>query len=107
MLLLLGTPPSICITAVKGIPPFRLKRPRSAPPEKLERTDDLDSLAKAVLKLPAIYKDALKLKYVQEFSNAEIAEMLGISEAAVRKRLERARRMLEEFLGREDFSNDD
>ena len=75
--------------------------------EKLERTDDLDSLAKAVLKLPAIYKDALKLKYVQEFSNAEIAGMLGISEAAVRKRLERARRMLEEILGREGFSNDD
>ena len=85
--------------------------------EKLERTDDLDGLAKAVLKLPAIYKDvlklpaiykdALKLKYVQEFSNAEIAGMLGISEAAVRKRLERARRMLEEILGREDFSNDD
>ena len=41
--------------------------------EKLERTDDLDSLAKAVLKLPATYKDALKLKCVQEFSNAEIA----------------------------------
>jgi RNA polymerase sigma-70 factor (ECF subfamily) len=75
--------------------------------EKLERTDDLDGLTKAVLKLPAIYKDALKLKYVQEFSNAEIAGMLGISEAAVRKRLERARRMLEEILGREDFSNDD
>ena len=33
--------------------------------------------------------------------------MLGISEAAVRKRLERARRMLEEILGREDFSNGD
>lgn len=65
--------------------------------EKLERTDDLDGLAKAVL----------KLKYVQEFSNAEIAGMLGISEAAVRKRLKRARRMLEEILGREDFSNDD
>jgi RNA polymerase sigma factor (sigma-70 family) len=75
--------------------------------EKLERTDDLDSLAKAVLKLPAIYKDALKLKYVQEFSNAEIAGMLGISETAVRKRLDRARRMLEEILGREGFSNDD
>lgn len=34
LLLLLGTPPSICITAAKGIPPFRLKRPRFAPPKK-------------------------------------------------------------------------
>ena len=68
----------------------------------MERTDDLDSLAKAVLNLPVIYKDALKLKYVQGFSNSEIAGMLDISEAAVRKRLERARRMLEEILRRED-----
>ncbi len=75
--------------------------------EKLERTDDLDSLAEAVLKLPVIYKDALKLKYVQGFSNSEIARMLDISEAAVRKRLERARRMLEEILGREGNSDDD
>ncbi|WP_041314013.1 RNA polymerase sigma factor [Heliomicrobium modesticaldum] len=72
-----------------------------------EQTENLDSLTKAVLKLPVIYKDALKLKYVQEFSNAEIAEMLGISEAAVRKRLERARRMLEEILGMEGNSDDD
>jgi len=70
--------------------------------ERLERTDDLDSLAEAVLKLPAIYKDALKLKYVQEFSNEEIAKMLDISEVAVRKRLERAKRKLEEILKRED-----
>jgi RNA polymerase sigma-70 factor (ECF subfamily) len=73
----------------------------------MERTNDLDNLAEAVLKLPVIYKDALKLKYVQEFSNAEIAGMLGISEAAVRKRLERARRMLEEILRREDFCDED
>ena len=33
--------------------------------------------------------------------------MLGISEAAVRKRLERARRMLEEILRREDFCDED
>jgi len=74
--------------------------------EKLERTYDLDSLTDAVLKLPVIYKDALKLKYVQGFSNSEIAGMLDISEAAVRKRLERARSMLEEILRREDFAND-
>ncbi|MBA1334991.1 MAG: RNA polymerase ECF-type sigma factor [Firmicutes bacterium] len=74
--------------------------------EKLERTDDLDYLAEAVLKLPAIYKDALKLKYVQGFSNAETAKMLDISEAAVRKRLERAKRMLEEILGREESTDD-
>lgn len=54
-----------------------------------------------VLKLPVIYKDVLALKYVQEFSNDEIAKMLDISEAAVRKRLERAKRRLEEILEKE------
>lgn len=75
--------------------------------EKSERPDDLDRLAEAVLKLPTIYKDTLKLKYVQEFSNAEIAAMLGVSEAAVRKRLERARCILEEILGTEGNFDDD
>lgn len=104
---MLGTPPSICITAVRH-PAVPIEEAAfCAAGEKLERTDDLDSLAKAVLKLPAIYKDALKLKYVQEFSNAEIAGMLGISETAVRKRLERARRMLEEILRRENFCDED
>ena len=69
--------------------------------EQIERTDDLDYLTKAVMKLPVIYKDMLTLKYVQEFSNAEIAQILGISEATVRKRLERARHKLEESLKKE------
>jgi len=55
--------------------------------------------------LPVIYKDVLTLKYVQEFSNEEIAKMLDISEAAVRKRLERAKRRLEELLKREESAD--
>lgn len=73
--------------------------------ERLERTDDLDHLTRAVLKLPVIYKDVLTLKYVQEFSNEEIAKMLDISEATVRKRLERAKRRLEEILEREESAD--
>ena len=65
------------------------------------RSEDLDCLTKAVMKLPIIYKEVLTLKYVQELSNAEIAQTLGISEATVRKRLERARHKLEETLIKE------
>ncbi|WP_242965273.1 RNA polymerase sigma factor [Petroclostridium xylanilyticum] len=73
--------------------------------EKQEQTGDLDYLAEAILKLPVIYKDVLTLKYVQEFSNEEIAKMLDISEATVRKRLERAKRRLEEILEREESAD--
>jgi len=69
--------------------------------ETCSRSEDLDYLTKAVLKLPVIYKEVLTLKYVQELSNAEIAQTLGISEATVRKRLERARHKLEETLIKE------
>ncbi len=73
--------------------------------EPISVAEDLDHLARAVLKLPVIYKDVLTLKYVQEFSNEEIAKMLDISEATVRKRLERAKRRLEEILGREESAD--
>lgn len=70
--------------------------------EPLSFTEDLDHLARAVMKLPAMYRGVLTLKYVQEFSNAEIAQMLDISEATVRKRLERAKHKLEELFEKEE-----
>lgn len=66
------------------------------------RSEDLDYLTKAVMNLPVIYKEVLTLKYVQECSSAEIARTLSISEATVRKRLERARHKLEESLKQEE-----
>jgi len=62
----------------------------------------LDHLTKAILSLPALYRDVLTLKYVQELSNEEIAKILDITEATVRKRIERAKRKLEEILEREE-----
>ncbi len=73
--------------------------------ETFSRSEDLDYLTKAVMKLPVIYKEVLALKYVQELSNAEIAQTLGIFEATVRKRLERARHKLEESLKKEENSD--
>ncbi len=60
-----------------------------------------DTLVKAVANLPEIYNAVLTLKYVQEFSNSEIAEMLDISEPTVRKRLERAKSKVQETLEKE------
>lgn len=63
--------------------------------------DESDDLTKAILKLPFIYSEILTLKYVQEFSNIEIAEMLNITEATIRKRLERAKNRVQEILEEE------
>lgn len=46
--------------------------------------------------LPEIYRDVLRERFIKEKSISETAEVLGISEANVRKRQERALRMLKE-----------
>jgi len=64
-----------------------------------------DALAKAVANLPEIYNAVLTLKYVQGFSNLEIAELLAVSEPTVRKRLERAKNKVRESLDKEGYEN--
>lgn len=51
-------------------------------------------LEEILLKISPIYRDILTLKYIEEYSNGEIGELLGITEATVRKRMERARKCL-------------
>ncbi len=62
--------------------------------EKEEDTRLMDSL----LLLPTKYREILLLHYVEGYQGREIAEMLGLSEAAVRKRLERGREKLRGLL---------
>lgn len=52
----------------------------------------------AILKLPVIYREVLQYKYAIGMENREISEILGISESTVRKRLERAKKILKEQL---------
>ncbi len=52
--------------------------------------------ASLVQGLPSSLRDALKLSSVEELTPAEIAEILGTSEASVRSRLFRARQVLKE-----------
>lgn len=64
-----------------------------------------ETLVKAVANLPEIYNSVLTLKYVQEFSNSEIAELLAIPEPTVRKRLERAKIKVQEIMDKEGYEN--
>lgn len=47
-----------------------------------------------VLRLPEKYKTVIHLFYVEGYKTREISEMLGISDAAVRKRLQYGRELL-------------
>ena len=62
------------------------------------KMEEIDSFEEMIKKLPVIYREILTLKYIQGHTNAEIAEMLDISQVNVRKRLERAKRKIKESL---------
>ena len=65
----------------------------------LENSDDnnmneLGDIGKAIMQLPVMYKDVMILKFVHELTNHEIATLLNINEATVRKRIERAKQKI-------------
>lgn len=60
--------------------------------------EEFGSLAEAVQGLPAKYREAVRLRYGEGCTNAEIARLYGISESTVSTRLERARTMLRRWL---------
>ena len=60
---------------------------------------ELDRVTRAISTLPANLKEPLVLRTIEGLSQAETAEVLGISEKAVETRLYRARRSLADRLG--------
>lgn len=74
--------------------------------EELVSSLDLGPLEKAMTKLPLLYSTVLRLKYAQGYDNAEIAEIIGISEAGVRQRLKRGRDALQHELEKEEELNE-
>ncbi|MDE6052770.1 MAG: RNA polymerase sigma factor, partial [Lachnospiraceae bacterium] len=76
----------------------------SIPFEGLETEDMLISreecqiVRMAVAKLPDKYRIPILLYYMEEFSQAEIAAVMQISDSAVKTRIHRAKRILRERL---------
>ncbi len=56
------------------------------------------TLLRAVQALPALYREPFVLRHLQDWSYAEIGEVLGLTIETVETRLVRARRMLRETL---------
>lgn len=71
---------------------------REVPTEALERKELSEILRKAVDGLPAIYRNVLLLRDIEEMDVKETAAALGITEGSVKVRLHRARAMLQRDL---------
>ncbi len=84
--------------------PLRADAPSAAPGAErhLAAQEQLARLQVLIAALPPALRHPLQLAGLREFENAEIAAILGISSAAVRRRLMRARQTLRAKLLREE-----
>ena len=71
-----------------------LAGPHPDPLEGLIRTEQADRVRRALAGLPAEMREALALHYGQELRMRDIGALLGLSEAAAKQRVYRARREL-------------
>ena len=71
---------------------------REVPAEVLEQKELGELIRRAVDNLPAIYRNIVILRDIEELDIRETAAALGISEGAVKVRLHRARAMLQKEL---------
>jgi RNA polymerase sigma-70 factor (ECF subfamily) len=69
-----------------------------APSQQVLDQETRQLIEHAISRLPEIYRDVYVLGDVEGLSNAEIAEMLGLSLAAVKSRLHRGRLMMRDYL---------
>jgi len=71
-----------------------LQQSEMCPLEELTRAETIESVRKAVLSLPAKYREVVVLCELQDVSYGETAEILGCAIGTVRSRLHRARALL-------------
>ncbi len=66
--------------------------------EHFEQQEKIEQIRNAVQKLPFKYRQVVVLRYLNELDTAEITEILGISNSALKTRLSRARTLLKDRL---------
>ena len=81
-----------------GFTPAVITDWREVPLQALERKELRELLQKAMASLPEIYREVLLMRDVEEFSIAETAVALGVSDGVVKTRLLRARLMMQKIL---------
>lgn len=83
--------------------PWRKREEPLRPSMAAEEGPEPSGVMEAVLALPEKYRLVVHLYYYEELSTAEIGRIIGRSEGAVRSRLFRAKRMLRDLLGEEEY----
>jgi len=71
------------------------------PHSKLESEELQRIIDQGLSDLPYIYREAFVLRYVEDLSVKEVAEMIGESEAATKSRILRARLALRDYLAKQ------
>jgi RNA polymerase sigma-70 factor (ECF subfamily) len=79
-------------------PLLDLADPRRGPEERALAGDAERILQEALAGLPAVYREAVVLRDVEDLSYEEIAEVLGVRVGTVRSRIARGRRRLADLL---------
>jgi RNA polymerase sigma-70 factor, ECF subfamily len=78
---------------------FRVAR-ADVPGAALEADEKVSGILETIGRLPDIYREVLVLKHVQDLSYTEMSTILGVSVKSLEVRLVRARKLLQERLGR-------
>jgi RNA polymerase sigma-70 factor, ECF subfamily len=77
-----------------NIPQWEFESPTEDPESHYVRREREKLLREAILQLPPVFRDVIELRGEKECSAREIAKALGISVAAVKSRLSRAKNVL-------------
>lgn len=78
---------------------FQARADESGDPlQVVEKDDIISQISQVVARLPEEYRDVFIMKYKYELPNSTIAAMCAISNAAVRKRLQRIREIIRKYL---------
>lgn len=76
--------------------------PDHDPQEQLVRDEQTKLVHRVLEQLPEVFKIALDLKYYYQYSNSEIADVLGVSLKTVEMRLYRAKIKMKELIEHEE-----
>lgn len=75
-----------------------LPSPAPDPSREVESREIAERIQTALMDLPAIYREAFVLRYVEEMGHEEISSLLGVKLSAVKLRIHRACKMLRKLL---------
>lgn len=82
-----------------------MQEPALTPDRQLEATDSMETVARIIGRLPEMQRMVIRLRDIEGYQPAEIAEIMGCELSAVRVNLSRARKKVkEEYFNINHFS---